>query len=223
MHKRWSTLAIITIVIVSICSLGSESYAQRSTFEVTDDRVLFKDGDKVVKTVLLKPKTPYGDSSAYTKDEVFFDQRRYYSHYLLIYRNFNYPDRPHTPPINGTNIEIYDNSGNRLFVIDNMNRRYNGLLLLFSEDWAVIVDNDEGMISGYGFIQMKDKTHRYVSLPVGERGYNEFVHAITIDQYQTGYSAEKDVVWIISRFDGREIITEIASDGSYRTSELAFR
>ena len=163
--------------------------------------MIFRENDKVVKTLSLKPETPYGDREGYIKDRVFYDRSRYNPEYLLIYRNGNYPDEAHVAPINGTRIEVYDRKGNKGFVIDNDAGMYNGWHLLFSEDWIVIISNDEGMIAGYGFIHMKDKTHRYVSFPA-ERGrvaIEAFIHVFKYDKYQTGYTKEKDVIWVISK------------------------
>ena len=84
------------------------------------------------------------------------------------------------------------------------------------------------MIDGYGFIHMKDQTHKYVSFPAehGRAAIEDFIHVFKFDRYQTGYTKEKDVVWVVSRIggieEGREVITEITSDGSYRRCDVRF-
>ena len=193
-----------------------------AAFEVKEDQVIFRENDKVVKTLSLKPKTAYGDEEVYIKDKVFYDQRRYNPEYLLIYRDYNYlGDFCHTPK--AKRIEVYDSKGNRGLVIDRNARIYVGQFYVFSKNWVVIINDAEGVISGYGFIHMKDKNYRYVSFS-DERGHAEdFIHAF---RYQTGYTKEKEVVWIISRIGGlggREIITEIASDGSYKRRDVRFK
>ncbi len=232
---RLITLALVAAVLFTIFTLGVHSYTEKSTFEVEDNQVIFKENGKVVKTLSLKPETPYEDMRpetpienrrGYIKDEVFYDQRAYKPEYLLIYRNGDYPDRAHVPPINGREIEVYDRKGNKKFVIDNDMGMYSGWHILFSKNWVVIKMADEGMIDGYGFIHMKDQTHKYVPFPA-ERGCAEdFIHVFKIDKYQTGYTKEKDVVWVVSRIggleNGIEIITEIASDGSYKRSKIKF-
>ena len=235
MHKRSITLAFIAAAMLAIFALGGESYKEKSTFEVKDNQVIFREDDKVIKTLSLKPEIPYEDNRpetpienrrGYIKDEVFYDQRAYNPEYLLIYRNGSYPDRAHVPPINGKTIEIYNRKGNKEFVIENDMGMYSGWHILFSQSWVVIIMADEGMIDGYGFIHMKNQTHKYVPFPT-ERGHAEdFIHVFKFDRYQTGYSKEKDVVWVISKIggveEGREIITEITSDGSYKRSEVRF-
>ena len=235
MHKRLMTLAFIAVVILAIFTLGGESYKEESTFEIKDNQVIFREGDKVVKTLSLKPETPYEDNRpeipnearrGYTKDTAFYDQRAYNPEYLLIYRNGSYPDRAHVPPINGRTIEIYNRKGDKEFMIDNDLFMYSGWHILFSQNWAVIIKADEGMIDGYGFIHMKNQTHKYVPFPM-EHGHSEdFIHVIKIDSRQTGYTKEKDVVWVISRIgeveDGKKVITEITSDGSYKRSNVRF-
>ena len=73
---------------------------------------------------------------------------------------------------------------------------YSGWYIFFSQNWAVIIRADERMIDGYGFIHMKDQTHKYVSFPAerGRMAIEEFIHVIKIDSRQTGYTKEKDVV-----------------------------
>lgn len=82
------------------------------------------------------------------------------------------------------------------------------------------------MIDGYGFIHMKDQTHKYVPFPAERGRVEDFIHVFKIDKYQTGHSKEQGVVWVISRIggieDGIQIITEIASHGSYKRSEVKF-
>lgn len=235
MHKRLITLTLASVVMLVIFTLDGSSYKEKSTFEVKDNQVIFKEDDKVVKTLSLKPETPYEDNRletpieirrGYTKDAVFYDQRAYNPEYLLIYRNGDYPDMAHVPPINGKTIEIYNKNGDKEFVIENDLFVYSGWHILFSQDWVVIIRADERMIDGYGFIHMKNQTYKYVPFPM-ERGRSEdFIHVFKFDRYQTGYSKEKDVVWIISRIggveEGREVITEITSDGSYKRSEVRF-
>lgn len=238
MHKGSITLAFIAAVMLAIFTLGGESYKEKSTFEVKNNQVIFREDDKVVKTLSLKPETPYEDNRpetpnearrGYIKDEVFYDQRVYDPEYLLIYRNGNYPDGAHVAPINGKRIEVYDRKGNQEFVINNHMGMYSGSHILFSQDWVVIISNAEGMIYGYGFIHMKDQTHKYVSFPAerGRMAIEEFIHVIKIDSRQTGYTKEKDVVWVISRIggveEGRKVITEITSDGSYKRSDVRFK
>ena len=235
MHKRLITLAFIATVMLAMFTLGSGGNNVEFTFEVKDRQVIFREGDKVVKTLSLKPETPYEDMRpetpienrrGYIKDEVFYDQRAYKPEYLLIYRNGHYPDRAHVPPINGREIEVYDRKGNKKFVIDNDMGIYSGWHILFSQNWVVIIMADEGMIEGYGFIHMKDQTQKYVPFPAEHGRAEDFIHVFKYDRYQTGYTKEKDVVWVISRIgsleDGREIITEIPSDGSYRRSGVRF-
>ena len=235
MHIRLIILAFTTVVMIVIFTLSGGGNNEESTFEVTDSQVIFRESDKVVKTLSLKPETPYEDMRpitqienrrGYVRDKVFYDQRAYKPEYFLIYRNGNYPDRAHVPPINGREIEIYDRKGNKKFVIDNDMGMYSGWHILFSQNWVVIIRADEGMIDGYGFIHMKDQTHKYVPFPAERGRAEDFIHVFKFDGYQTGYSKEKDVVWVISRIgglkDGREVITEIASDGSYRRSDVKF-
>ena len=238
MHKRLITLAFIAAIVLAIFTLDGGGNNEEFTFEVKDNQVIFKEGDKVGKTLSLQPKTPYEDNRpetpnearrGYIKDEVFYDQRVYDPEYLLIYRNCNYPDRAHVAPINGKRIEVYDRKGNQEFVINNHMGMYSGSHILFSQDWVVIISNAEGMIYGYGFIHMKDQTHKYVSFPAerGRMAIEEFIHVIKIDSRQTGYTKEKDVVWVISRIggveEGRKVITEITSDGSYKRSDVRFK
>ena len=221
--------------MIVIFTLSGGGNNEESTFEVTDSQVIFRESDKVVKTLSLKPETPCEDMRpitqienrrGYVRDKVFYDQRAYKPEYFLIYRNGNYPDRAHVPPINGREIEVYDRKGNKKFVIDNDMGMYSGWHILFSQNWVVIIMADERMIDGYGFIHMKDQSHNYVPFPT-ERGRVEyFIHVFKYDRYQMGSTKEKDVVWIISRIggleDGREIITEITSDGSYKRSDVRF-
>ena len=235
MHKQLITLTFMVAVMLAIFALGGESEKEKSTFEVKDNQVIFREGDKVVKTLSLKPETPYEDNRpetpnenrrGYIKDTVFYDQRVYNPEYLLIYRNGNYPDGAHVPPINGRTIEIYNRKGNKEFVIDNDMGMYSGWHILFSQDWGVIISEDEGRIDGYGFIHMKNQTHKYVPFPMHDGWTEQFIHVIKIDSRQTGYTKEKDVVWVISRIgeveDGKKVITEITSDGSYKRSEVRF-
>lgn len=226
MHKRSILLAFIAAVMLAIFTLGGESYKERSTFEVKDNQVIFRESDKVVKTLSLKPETPYEDGQEYIKDKdkVFYDQRAYNPEYLLVYRDVSYHVEGHPAPIHGTRIEVYDRKGNKKFVIDNDMGMYSGWHILFSQDWAVIISDDEGMIDGYGFIHMKDQIHKYVPFPA-ERGrvaIEEFIHVFKFDRYQTGYPKEKDVVWVISRIGEIEVITEITGDGSYKRSSVRF-
>ena len=222
------TLAFIAVVILAIFSLGGDSYKEESIFEVKDNQVIFREDDKVVKTLSLKPETPYEDGRGYTEDKVFYDQRAYNPEYLLVYRDASYHVEGHPAPIHGATIEVYDRKGNKELVIDNDMGMYSGWHILFSQDWVVIISDDEGMIDGYGFIHMKDQIHKYVSFPA-ERGRmtsEQFIHVIKIDSRQTGYAKEKEVVWVISRIggveEGKKVITEITSDGSYKRSEVRF-
>ena len=223
------------IVTLAIFTIGGDSYTEKSTFEVKDNQVIFKENDKVVKILSLKPKTPYEnlgpdtpmeDRRGYIKDEVFYDQRAYEPEYLLIYRNGSYPDAAHVPPINGREIEVYDRQGNKKFAIGNEMGMYSGWHILFSKNWVVIISDDEGMIDGYGFIQMKDLSHKYVPFPAEHGHVEQFIHVFKYDRIQTGSAIEKDVVWVISGIgrleDRREIITEIASDGSFKRSKVKF-
>ena len=228
MHKRLITLTFASVVMLVIFTLDGDSYKEKSTFEVKDNQVIFREDDKVVKTLSLKPETPYEDGRGYMKDKVFYDQRAYNPEYLLVCRDASYHIEGHPAPIDGATIEVYDRKGNKEFVIDNDMGKYSGWHILFSQDWVVIISDDEGMIDGYGFIHMKDQTHKYVSFPTehGRMTSEQFIHVIKIDSRQTGYPREKDVVWVISRIggieEGREVITEITSDGSYKRSEVRF-
>ena len=235
MHKRLITLTLASVVVLVTFTLDGDSYKEKSTFEVKDNQVIFRENDKVVKTLSLKPETPYEDNRpetpieirrGYTKDEVFYDKRAYNPEYLLIYRNANYPDMAHVRPINGQTIEIYNRKGNKEFVIDNDMGMYSGWHILFSQNWVVIIMADEGMIDGYGFIHMKNQTHKYVPFPLHHGCAEDFIHVIKIDRRQTGYTKEKEVVWVISRIgeveDGKKVITEITSDGSYKRGEVRF-
>ena len=223
MHKRLITLAFIATVMLATFTLGSGGNNVEFTFEIKDNQVIFREGNEAVKTLSLKPKTPYEDMRpetpiearrGYTEDKVFYDQRAYKPEYLLVYRNGNYPDAAHVPPVNGKEIEVYDRKGNKKFVIDNDMGMYCGWHILFSQNWVVIISDDEGMIDGYGFIHMQDQTHKYVPFPAehGRAAIEDFIHVFKYGKYQTGYTKEKDVVWIISRIgsleDGKEVITQ---------------
>lgn len=147
MHTRPITLVFAAMVILAIFTLDVDSYTEISTFEVKDNQVIFKENDKVVKILSLKPKTPYENLGpdapmenrrGYIKDEVFYDRRTHKPEYLLIYRNGLYPDAAHVPPINGREIEVYDRQGKKMFVIDNEMGMYSGWHILFLKNWVVI-------------------------------------------------------------------------------------
>ena len=199
MHKQLITLIFIAAVTLAIFTLGGDSYKEESTFEVKDNQVIFREDDKVIKTLLLKPETPYEDGRGYIEDKVFYDQRAYNPEYLLVYRDASYHIEGHPAPIHGASIEVYDRKGNKKFVIENDMGMYSGWHILFSQDWVVIISDDEEMINGYGFIHMKNQTHQYVPFPVHRGWAEQFIHVIKIDSRQTGYPKEKEVVWIISR------------------------
>lgn len=61
----------------------------------------------------MRPITQIENRRGYVRDKVFYDQRAYKPEYFLIYRNGNYPDRAHVPPINGREIEVYDRKGTK--------------------------------------------------------------------------------------------------------------
>lgn len=75
-------------------------------------------------------------------------------------------------------------------------------------------------------LKSRSQTHNYVPFPAEHGHVEDFIHVFKIDKNRTGYSKEKDVVWVVSRIgglaDGVERITEIASDGSYKRSEVKF-
>ena len=82
MHKGSITLAFIAAIVLAIFTLDGGGNNEEFTFEVKDNQVIFKEGDKVVKTLSLQPETPYEDNRpetpkeirrGYIKDEVFYD------------------------------------------------------------------------------------------------------------------------------------------------------
>ena len=151
-------------------------------FSIENNKIIFKDKNKTVKILNLKPKTAPNKKGGYFIDKVYHNQD-----YILVYRNYNYLGGfCHTPKVE--KIEIYDHIGNNIFNITKGPRKYVGLQFIFSEDWVVILNSVEGGLSGFAFINMKNRLHKYIHL--NKKGA-EFIHAF---KYETGYTKEKDVI-----------------------------
>ncbi len=202
---------IMIITIAMLVNITTVTYA--AYFSIKPDKIIFTHQGKKIKIIPLKPKIPVGDKGEYIVDKVLNNL-----HYLLIYRDYHYlGDFCHRPDVR--KIEVYNKVGDNLFNITESPRLYVGKIPIFSRHWMIIADPQEGAFSGFALINMKKKYNNYIT--INTKG-SVFIHAF---KYNSGFSGDKDVMWIILKNsrDVHETIIEIDENGHWKQSAVQFK
>lgn len=195
--------------IFALIPFALPAFVSHATIEVTDRHVAFSDQGEVIKKIELSPRTYGQENSLYVEDKVFHNDD-----YALIYRGYR-PPKIATHFTDADRIEIYSSDGTELFAITENPHWYVGNQFLFADDWVVILNERDGVINGFVFIDMKEKTKEYESLH--QHGEN-LIHAFVVPATETDGESR---VWIITGRDSwgdTQAITKVDGQGEYTRS-----
>lgn len=200
------------IFVLTLCLIAFYAIPAYADFSVESNRIVFKNKQQVVKIVKLAPQTPDG------KEGYFVDKVYHNYNYVLIYRNYHWlGEFSHTPGVE--KIEVYDKSGEKLFTIAEKTWQYVGNHI-FSHHWLVVLNPVEGELPGFSFIQLQKQHYGYHAIKENPLFIHAFLH-------RTGFSRDKDTVWIISRRAWQNnsfewLIVEVDEQGKWRKCTVKF-